>query len=492
MSPQEDFEDAEIDGLSQGSWFGSCLRGFLVGTVLFIVGVIALSLSHPLPEHLPGVGKVEIVRNDAGAAPKPAQTQPEQPAQDSDQNAPSATSGDSAQTTESQPTTPTDKPAQPAAASDQQAQDQQTAAIEDQAPETAAAPAQPDQPAEAEAPTTQQSAQPAAPATPEQQAAAQPDQPAAAENNDLTGEADGALTEDGAGSAATAPTAPDQPAQPTTQPEVAQPEPQPDETPETDDQQVAALTPDQTPVPAPEIDLPGPALDVNARPFQSPDGAALLAVVLQDADGTTIATETLPLMTMPLTFAIPSGADNRSFAEQARAAGHEVLVQLPMAEEEGAEAGALAKGQAAASLSAAAARHMAELDMAIGATAPHQAPLLRDQDGMTAVMDPLSPHGFVWIDPRLGIGSAAKGVAALQDVIWSAGDRFIDGPPDEERIYQNLESAAALARRSGSSIVFLNASAEAQKALVRWGLNRGGKQVWFAPVSAVIKLRQAR
>ncbi|MEM7056218.1 MAG: divergent polysaccharide deacetylase family protein [Pseudomonadota bacterium] len=495
MSSEEAFEDAEIDGLSQRSWFGSCLRGVLVGAVLFIGGVIALSLSNPLPEHLPGVGKVEIVRNDksngantgegssaegassADAASTDAAPANDQTAQSIDETVQPAADneaadgdgdGQSGQQADLGDDT-VETPQQAPDAGDQNTEDQ-AGSSEDQTPVTAAAPSQPEIP-----PGSEDSA---APALSEQQAAAQPNQASQDSGSALT---DGGTTEDAS-------------AQPAQVEDTEQPSAQPQDGSETVEQQTAVLNPEQpaADAPIPTIDLPGPALDVNARPFESPEGADLLAVILMDANNGAISPDALQLMTMPLTLAVGPGEQSRSFAEQARAAGHEVLAQIPMSTEEGAQDGGLTPGQPAPVLTEQSTRLMADLDLAIGATASDQAPLLKDPDGMAAIMDPLAPHGFMWIDPRQGIGSAAKGIAARQDVIWGAGDRFVEASATEEQIYQNLESAAGLARRQGTSIVFVTASSDALKALVRWGLNRGGKEVWFAPVSAVIKLRQAR
>jgi len=345
---------------------------------------------------------------------------------------------------------------------------------------------------------------PAAPAEPDAPtillADEQPPVPASASDRslDLTtalGAGTGAgLPEEGTRLAAMA--RPDAPLAETATPDVPRVPAIPDNPPEAPEPKPAALPPDRA-----EISLPGPALRVNARLFEAPPDAPLMAVVLRDAANGRMPTEALVWMTMPLTLSIrPVDPFSRRFAEEARAAGHEVLVELPMAMDAGdAPSAALASGDpemlsramAADDLVTRTALYLAALDIAIGATASEGAPLLRDRDGMRAILRPLSEHGFAWVEPRERIGSLAGQLARDSGPVWTAGDRSVSDGAGEDEIYRSLTTAAFKARRQGTVIVFLPTGPDTLKGIIRWGLERGGQEVWFAPLSAVIERRRA-
>ncbi|MEM1162730.1 MAG: divergent polysaccharide deacetylase family protein [Pseudomonadota bacterium] len=270
-------------------------------------------------------------------------------------------------------------------------------------------------------------------------------------------------------------------------------------TTEQTDEVVAALTPPEDEATAeaeaaPEIVLPGPALDVNARAFDQSATTPLMSVVLMDASNGVVSAETLQVLTMPLTLAVsPEGTDARDLAEAARAAGHEVLVELPLAVRSGDEIGEGLTAEASASaLSLASAKALGRLDMAVGATAPDGAAMLNASTAMAAITKPMAEHGFAWVEPRAGVGSAVQRLATTSDLVYAQGNRVVAAGASPDQIYQVLEGAAFQARRDGASIVFVAASQNALQALVRWGLERGGQEVWFAPISAVIRKQTGR
>lgn len=533
MAAEEYFEDAEIEDLPRRTWFGAWLRGVIFGTVAFAAGAVGLSLSLPLPDHLPGVGKVRIVRAPV-SPPVPAPTVPETPGaqQDTEAGPPDADAGAKTPDDEQVAAAPAPTPqvvqpapdaAKPAEIETPTPQAQTTA--QDPDAQAAADPADPSVPVpqvrtepvvsdDGAADPGRLSTDPkvsAAPAdlvagvqrdtlagaTPSRDAAvARPALPSADVPGDQTTLQDtparpavteqpraGIPADQRATNAETdAPTAP--------APDAAAPVPA-----ETGDLALLSPTPDpqaQPGLPVPRIALSGPAQKVNARAFDAPGTAPLMAVVLSGLGTGGVEAEALALMTMPLTVAIGPGAESRALAEQARAFGHEVLAELPLATPDAAQKGRLSVDQTGQTLAAATVRLMADLDIAIGATGPDGAALLRDQARMKAIMQPLGEHGFLWVEPRIASGTGTRVAAKETQTTWAAGDRVIDRSASAEQIYQNLETAALQARRKGSVIVFVPASQEAMRGLVRWGLERGGQEVWFAPVSAVIARRAAQ
>ncbi len=481
-TPDEMIEDASIEGLPRRSRFGGFVRGALLGTVVSGGVALGLSLMSSLPPHLPGVGRVEVVRSPSSDAPDPPST--EQVAPDDAQTAtvvqPSVAVSPEEPTEQPETEPAAELQAEPTPESD-------GSAVETVEPaEETGAPSEPEvtdtgtvATGTSEQTGTDEPATDAGEPTTEP-AATEPDEDAASAPEDAD-TAEVAATSEAEQPAAEAPAA------------EAETEA---ETTETAGQGLATAT-QVTPKPEEtrKLALSGPAFEVNARPFQTPAGAPLLAVVLEDAATGSIKPEALALMTMPLTFAVRADSqDARAFGMAAREAGHEVLAELPMLREDGAvpKLGELSPNAAPDELEALTQQHLASLDMAIGATAPDGAKLLLDRLAMAAVMAPVSEHGFAYLDLRAGIGSAAERIAGEAGVAYAASNRFVDAGATEEQIYQLLEGASFQARRKGTAIVTITASPEALKALVRWGLERGGQDVWFAPLSAVMKRQQSQ
>ena len=245
--------------------------------------------------------------------------------------------------------------------------------------------------------------------------------------------------------------------------------------------------PDQPVRPKTTLSLAGPAREINARSFEAPISASLLAVVLTDAADGTIPADALAVMTMPLTVSVRPDANAREFSTLARGFGHEVIAELPLSAVGSAQSGDMRVDHAAEALASATMRTMDQMDMAVGVILPSGAPILRDQARVSAIMTPLGKHGFFWLDTRPGGGTRA--FANRLKMPWVAADRVIPNDATPLEMYRDLDRAASHARRTGAAIVLVRTTPDALQALVRWGLQNGGGDVWFAPVSAVVARR---
>jgi polysaccharide deacetylase 2 family uncharacterized protein YibQ len=462
IAQKEVSADAAFQDVGRGrSRFGGFVRGAFWGVLLSGGVAVASSLLTPLPENLPGVGRVAVVGNTGTATSAPTvepQTDPEPSVAVTEQTDAAQTDAEAteegAQVTSAPATdvegSPASEEGETTVGSDAGGDAASTAESEPASTETGASDEQETTQAEA---TEQTEAEAGTGAETETEASA------SGEGDDTGADIQVA----------------------------ALPDPVAETEPETQPQAVVT-----EPV---EIKLSGPALSVNARTFEAPENAPLMAVILTDAGNGTIAPEALSLLTMPLTLSIRSDVEiAREIAEAARGAGHEVLAELPMMGGDGnalPKEGELSPNAPVDELQALTKKHLAALDMSIGATAPEGARLLLDQAALAAVLKPVGEYGFAYLDLRSAIGSAAERVAAETGMTYAASNRFVGAGATEDQIYQVLEGSAFQARRNGTTIVTVAASQDALKALVRWGLERGGQEVWFAPVSAVIKRQQA-
>ncbi|MEM6490240.1 MAG: hypothetical protein AAF677_18560, partial [Pseudomonadota bacterium] len=219
------------------------------------------------------------------------------------------------------------------------------------------------------------------------------------------------------------------------------PTPKPD--PEAENTDVASLTLEGTAKAAVESDalsasiaLTGPALDVNAAPFEPQGGARPLALVLLSSagdaplDAGALAATGLPI-TVGVRAALPGSTAD---AEALRAAGIEVVAELAprLARGAGAE-GALA------TVSESVAATMA-LDGGVR-TQPSE-----------AFLGVLARHGFALLETR-SLGGATLRRAEEAGVPAIAPDRTVAANAGEDQILQRLRTAALVARRQGYAVL---------------------------------------
>ncbi|MEO1490771.1 MAG: divergent polysaccharide deacetylase family protein [Pseudomonadota bacterium] len=453
--PQGNIADLENGAEASNPGLISGAKGALFGVLFSLVAAIVLSLSIPLPENLPGVGAVRVIDNSndsRGVA--------------SDQTQASTDTGDTAAPEEDEGLTVpvivgTTAPSDPS----------EPESVETtQSPETTNGSGESTQTAETQADA----------GAGDQAAQTEPAQEPAAQGDVDTAAADQAVTADPATEAASDDTATQDAA-----PENAA-------TAETETTEVAALAPTEIgPPPEPvTINLSGPALAVNARAFDVPDDAPLMAVVLANATSSAIDPEALPLLTMPLTFSVtPTSPSDRAFALAAREAQHEVLSQLPLQADETGAAGQILTSMDPERVALEVNARMAVLDMAVGATVPGDTLGASDPGLLGTTLKTIESHGFAYVDARPGAATIAEPIRDRGDVAYVAVNRLIPAGATTEQIYEILETTAYRAQREGNAILVVDASQEALQALLRWGLERDRRPVWFAPISAVIERR---
>ena len=127
--------------------------------------------------------------------------------------------------------------------------------------------------------------------------------------------------------------------------------------------------------------------------------------------------------------------------------------------------------------------------MAVGAVAPDGAEVLNVNAAMTALLKPVAAHSFIWVEPRLSPRSAAAQMAAGAKLLFVQANVNIGIGASSEDVFNGLEDAANQARSDGTSVIFIEASQDALRAIVQWGFEKGGRDVVFAPISAIVRKR---
>lgn len=191
-----------------------------------------------------------------------------------------------------------------------------------------------------------------------------------------------------------------------------------------------------------------------------------------------------------LSFA-PYAKNLPEWAEKARAAGHEVMIELPM---EGYGGGAESLGPAALLTSRTAEQNLQRLDWLLSrfpgyfaATNYLGGKFSADKNAIAPILTRLKSIGVAYVDDT---GAARRAVGddrsvARVDRIVTAGE---DGD-DERAAARDLDDLASIAKERGAALGKTYAYPAAIDAIVDWTGELGARHVALAPASAVIASR---
>ena len=262
------------------------------------------------------------------------------------------------------------------------------------------------------------------------------------------------------------------------------------------DSAVALRQPGAAPMPAPSISvggtpqnpglqLEGPALEVNAVPFESDGTTPLVAVILTGAGRTDLTDETLLSLAVPLTLALAAeDREDTRLAAAAKLAGYEVVAELPVRAEAGTDA--LSLGMSDVDLADRVAALLSRLWMSVGAM-PRFADGVEGGDRFSrAFIAVLERNGFAYVTPVGGEVAGAQSVADAFGVPFVAGDVSVADDVGSDAAYNALDRAAEAARSGGTAVLRGPASRAMLEGILRWSLERSEGEARIAPLSAVV------
>lgn len=242
---------------------------------------------------------------------------------------------------------------------------------------------------------------------------------------------------------------------------------------------------DDAAVPVGPIELSGPALVVNAVPFDAPPDKPLVAVVIDDAGADPMLHESLFALDLPLTIGVVSGgAGDTVTARNARDAGFEVVAELPFAAPGEAEGAALEYNLPAEEAAARTELLMRRLPVAVAAAQPLAAPAPPSPKMLGAMMEVLGPLGFAWLEHGIAPGSPSSIGGSGLDAIFGVSRFSIPSGTRGAEAHGILERAAGAAAESGAAVVMAAAEEEILLAVQLWA---SGDKARLAPLSAVIR-----
>ena len=233
--------------------------------------------------------------------------------------------------------------------------------------------------------------------------------------------------------------------------------------------------------------LSGPALTVNSEPFDATDDLPLVAVILIDTAANPLLHEVLFSVKLPLTIGVVAGGGgDRETATAARAAGFEVVAELPVAAQGASGGAALEFGMAEEEVATRTLTMMQRLPMAVGALRGQAVPPL-DYAVLRGILEALTPLGFGYVDHGVAPGSSSPAKAAREDAFVGVSSFRIPTGASAAEVISGLDLAAADAVKKGGAVVLAVPDEQVILALQLWGEGGVGNLARLGPLSAVIR-----
>lgn len=235
------------------------------------------------------------------------------------------------------------------------------------------------------------------------------------------------------------------------------------------------------PVPAPPI-----------RPSFLADTRPRIAIVISELGvNTAAARRAIELLPAEISFSFnPYGHNLQRLADEARAAGHEVLLQVPM---EPVGYPRLDPGAYGLRTDLSREENLKRLDWAlrrfsgyVGITNQMGSKFTKDADAIGPVLEVVREKGLIYLDSRTATDSVAADIARNIGVPAAVNNRFLDHRAERAVIDSHFAALESIARRTGSAIGIAYPYEETFSYLVDWAGSLDSKGLRLVPISALV------
>ncbi|MGE0718600.1 MAG: divergent polysaccharide deacetylase family protein, partial [Alphaproteobacteria bacterium] len=254
--------------------------------------------------------------------------------------------------------------------------------------------------------------------------------------------------------------------------------------------QVAALPP---PVVRPHHPGGSPQWRRNAVAVAPvPAGTPRIAIVIDDLGPSQQGTAGIIALPGPLTLAfLPYATDLAPVVSRARAAGHEVIVHMPMEPTGGSVdpgPGALRVGLDADELRRRIAHGLGRFDGYVGLNNHMGSRFTADRTAMAVLMDEVARRGLLMLDSRTTAETVVEGAARSHGVPFVARDVFLDNDQRADAVGARLAETEAVARRKGQAVAIGHPHAATRAALAEWLPRVTGRGFRLVPISNLARV----
>lgn len=250
------------------------------------------------------------------------------------------------------------------------------------------------------------------------------------------------------------------------------------------------------PVAAPERDLSGPPpwqrYAVAVPPL---DGRPMIAIVLDDVGVNRRGARKAIALPGPLTLAFMTYArDLDEMTAQARQAGHELMLHVPMEPQNAAldpGPNVLRGDLPQAELRQRLAWGLSRFEGYVGVNNHMGSRFTASPEGMALVMGELKARGLLFLDSLTAGNSVAGSLAARTGVPYAVRDVFLDNEPDDPAsIHRQLAILEQRARERGYAVGIGHPHDGTVAALEQWIPEMQARGFALVPISAIVRHRQ--
>ena len=251
----------------------------------------------------------------------------------------------------------------------------------------------------------------------------------------------------------------------------------------------AAVTPEPTAPPqVAAVPPPEPAWRQNAMAVSVAPGQPMIAVVIDDMGLDRARSARTSALPAPLTLAfLAYGRDLDTQTDAARAAGHELLVHVPMEPGAGADPGpnALLTSLTPAEFDRRIDWNLSQFNRFVGINNHMGSKATSDPTAMAAVMSKLRDRGLLFLDSRTSGATVAHTEAEKHGIPALQRDVFLDHDPSPIAVRAALDQVEEIARRQGHAIAIGHPKDATIEALEEWLPDVRARGFALVPVSAV-------
>jgi uncharacterized protein len=222
------------------------------------------------------------------------------------------------------------------------------------------------------------------------------------------------------------------------------------------------------------------------------DARPMIAIVIDDLGIDRKHSARAVALPGPLTLSwLPYGQDIGRQAAAARAAGHEILLHMPMQPlgHENPGPNALTVDLPADEVRRRLSADLALLPEAVGLNNHMGSRFTRDAQAMAPVIDEVKRRGLLFLDSRTSTASIAAEVAREAGVPYAENNVFLDNEPTVEAVRARLAEAESIARRRGIAIAIGHPHEATLEALDAWLRSLGERGFRLIPISAAVQYR---